>query len=105
MKKIREYLARILALLRAGNENYQSDQIDTALAGSDEDLKTYISSNELWGGAGSIADQALVEDRPSRRKLEALLADLGELQMAIGIVNERTDMWTSAFRKWQKEKI
>jgi hypothetical protein len=105
MKEIRDKLNQLLTLLREGDENYQANQIEHALAGSDEDLESYVISNELWGGAGSVADQALVEDRPNRRKVEAVLANLGEIQMKQGMVNVRTEMWTSAFRKWQKEGI
>lgn len=105
MKEIRDKLHKLLSLLREGNENYPANQIEDALAGPDDDLESYITSNELWGGAGSVADQVLVEDRAARRKVEAVLADLGEIQMKKGIVNVRTEMWTSAFRKWQKEGI
>ena len=63
MKEIRDKLKQLLILLREGDENCQASQIEDALAGSDEDLESYITSNELWGGAGSVADQALFEDR------------------------------------------
>jgi hypothetical protein len=101
MKEIRDKLKQLLDLLRSGNENYPANQIESALAGTDDELKSYITSNELWGGAGSVADQALIETRESRRRVEALLAELGELQMNTGVVNVRTEMWTTAFRQWQ----
>jgi hypothetical protein len=105
MNEIRDKLKQLLNLLRSSNENYQANEVETALAGSDNDLKIYITSNELWGGAGSIADQALIENRESRRRVEAILAELGEIQMKAGIVNVRTEMWTSAFRQWQQQGI
>ena len=92
MKEIRDTLKQLLDLLRCGNENYQANQIEDALAGTNEELKSYITSNELWGGAGSVADQALIETRESRRRVEALLAELGEIQMKAGVVNVRTEM-------------
>jgi len=105
MKEIRDKLNQLLALLREGDENYQARQIEDALAGSDEELRSYVTSNELWGGAGSVADQALVENRSSRKKVEAVLAKLGEIQMRKGIVNVRTEMWMSAFRELQRKGI
>jgi hypothetical protein len=105
MEEIREKLKQLLDLLSGGNENYQANQVEDALGGSDDNLRTFITSNELWGGAGSIADQALVENRESRRKIEAVLAELGEIQIKAGIVNVRTEMWTSAFRQWQKQGL
>jgi hypothetical protein len=105
MNEIREKLKQLLGLLRSGNENYQAEQIEVALAGSNDDLKSYITSNELWGGAGSIADQALIENQESRKRVEDLLAELGELQIKAGVVNVRTEMWTSAFQQWRKQGI
>lgn len=45
------------------------EQLETALTGTNEALAGYITSNDIWGGAGSICDQALLE-RPaeSRRR-------------------------------------
>jgi len=105
MKEVRDKLKQLPNLLRSGSENYQATQIETALAGTEDGLKSYITSNELWGGAGSIADQALIETRESRRRVEALLADLGEIQMKAGVVNVRTEMWATTFRQWQRQGI
>jgi hypothetical protein len=65
----------------------------------------YLVSNELWGGAGSVADQAVLAIPDARRQLEALLIRLGREQMSLGRVNVRTEMWVSAFEKWQVEGI
>ena len=70
MKKIRNKLNELVVLLRNGNEPYYAAQIEDALSGTEEDLKAYLVSNELWGGAGSIADQALIENRESRQNIE-----------------------------------
>jgi len=40
-------------------------------------------------------------DREHRRVIERLLSELGEEQMRLGRVNERTGMWVSAFRDWE----
>jgi hypothetical protein len=105
MTEIKDKLRQLLDLLRSGNEFDQANEIETALAGSDKAIRKYIASNELWGGAGSVADQALTEDRESRRQVEAVLAELGEIQMKAGILNARTQMWTSTFREWQQQGI
>ena len=105
MEEIRDKLKQLLDLLRSGDETFLSNQVEDALAESDDNLRTYITSNELWGGAGSIADQALVENRESRRKIEVVLAELGELQIKAGIINTRTKSWTLAFRQWQKQGL
>jgi len=111
---LRAKLSELLAVLRTnGNQDdrydrFCTDQVARALAGDDRSLREYLISNDLWGGAGSIADQALVgtaASREGRKKAEAILADLGEMQMAAGLLNVRTEMWTSAFRKWQRGGI
>ena len=105
MKEIRDKLGQVLDLLRAGHEDHQANLVEDALFGSDDNLKTFIMSNALWGGAGSIADQAGGGNRESKRKVEAVLAELGEIQMEVGLVNIRTETWTSVFRQWQKEGV
>lgn len=97
--KTKEKLQEICDLLVKGNAS--SNGIHIALASDDETLWKYLTSNELWGGAGSVADQALLDDPATRKQLEHLMIELGEIQMALGKVNVRTEMWTSAFKKWQ----
>lgn len=84
--------------------NACSNDIEVALAGDDAELWRFLTSNELWGGAGSVADQRLLDHPEQRKRLENLLIDLGEIQMAIGKVSVRTEMWTSAFKQWHKRK-
>lgn len=97
-KKIQELLSVLRKLLQSVNEVHKANQIEDALAGSDDVLKAYITSNELWGGSGSIAD-LIIKDQHANRKYQAILAELGELQIRQGLVNERTEMWTKAFRE------
>jgi hypothetical protein len=50
----------------------------TVHAGSEEELWAFLTSNELWGGAGSLADQALMRSSTrtvDRQALERLLVD------------------------------
>lgn len=72
---------------------------------SEEELWAYLSSDELWGGAGSVADQALSGRPEARKQLERLLIRLGREQMSVGSVNVRTEMWVAAFEKWSSEGL
>jgi len=96
---VRNKLQEIDDLLFSGNAS--NNAIHKALTADDKVLWTYLTSNELWGGAGSIADQALLENKGLRKRLEKLLIELGEMQKAVGKVNVRTEMWTSAFKHWE----
>jgi hypothetical protein len=80
--------------------NPSSNALAIALPGDDQKMWDYLLSNQLWGGAGSVADQALLEIPEARRQLEALLVRLGREQMRLGRVNVRTEMWVSAFESW-----
>jgi hypothetical protein len=74
--------------------------MQAAATGSEELLRTYLQSNELWGGSGSIADQAGLSAKTvhTRRSIEERLVELGDMQIAAGILNPRTSMWTEVFR-------
>lgn len=65
----------------------------------------YLVSNDLWGGAGSVADQALLNFPEATAQLDRLLIRLGRVQMSLGRVNVRTEMWVTVFEKWQAEGI
>ncbi len=81
------------------------DDIGAALSGDDAALVAFLTSNELWGGAGSIADEACIGSRETRRPLELLLAELGREQLRLGYANPRTEMWTSTFEEWHSHNI
>ena len=99
---VRKTLQQISGLLEKHNQG--SNHLAIALAGDDVALWDFLVSNELWGGAGSIADQGLIdrdgEDLNARAKLERLMIRLGREQMRRGKVNVRTSMWVEAFEKW-----
>jgi|SRR5712692_7271056 len=102
LASVRDHLQRLQAALEQLGEEYSATLVRNALAGTDDDVETFLVSTDLWGGAGSIADQAGVRlDREHRRVIERLLSELGEEQMRLGRVNERTGMWVSAFRDWE----
>jgi hypothetical protein len=93
-------------LLEAAGETHFVELVAIALSANRADRAAFLASNELWGGAGSMADQAGCEnDRATRRKIEAALIKLGEAQLREGITNVRTDSWVQAFRRWQWDSI
>jgi hypothetical protein len=100
-----EFLDDLSTLLRKGSDSYRANQIETALAGGPTSVDSYLCSNELWGGAGSIADQSLLENKSLRSELERLLIKLGRAQINEGKINPRTTMWVEAFESLQKKAI
>jgi hypothetical protein len=96
---LRAALEAVAALLEDGLDS-RASLVRDALLGSEQSLEDFLSANELWGGAGSIADEALIEKRELRQSLELSLLLLGKEQLARGNANERTQMWVSAFEQW-----
>jgi hypothetical protein len=105
MQRIQSLLKQLRDMVDRAGEHHFVEMIDAALSGEDPVLKSFLTSNELWGGAGSIADQALGTARESRRPVERLLAQLGREQMRLGVTNPRTETWTSVFEQWHIQNI
>jgi hypothetical protein len=78
--------------------------LEDAVEGTDEQLGAFLSSDELWGGAGSVADCALVggDRSEARREIECVLIRLGKEQIRAGNANSRTSMWVEAFTRWKE---
>jgi hypothetical protein len=103
MQELLESLAR---LLRQTGDSTLAAMVEGAIAGPVAGIDTFLSSNELWGGAGSIADCAGGGERSERRReIERVLIQLGNEQMRSGNVNPRTEMWVKAFTAWQGADI
>jgi hypothetical protein len=100
---VREILSEMSELLE--RHNASSNTLFAALHGDEEKLWSYLVSNDLWGGAGSVADQALLEMPEDRKKLDTLMIRLGREQLKIGRVNVRTEGWLAAFEKWHAENL
>ncbi len=84
----------------------QAAVVEDAVSAAGDVLDVFLISNELWGGSGSIADQAGVAlRREDRRKIEHALVELGKEQIKAGKVNRRTAMWVSVFAEWEKAGI
>jgi hypothetical protein len=94
---VRDTLKEISELLE--RHNASSNALAIGVFGDDQKMWDYLVSNELWGGAGSVADQAVLQLPGVRRQLEALLIRLGREQMSLGRTNIRTEMWVTAFEK------
>jgi hypothetical protein len=99
---LRQYLMSIARLLSENGETARAVTIESAVNGTDEQYGAFLTSNELWGGAGSVADSALTDGCAEvRRKVEDLLIQLGREQIRIGKVNPRTAAWVEAFTQWR----
>lgn len=92
-------------MLTSAEQHAYTEEIDAALAGDGAALAAFLTSNTLWGGAGSIADEACGCSRETRRPVEQLLATLGREQLRLGYANPRTEMWTSTFEQWHAQNI
>jgi hypothetical protein len=95
-------LEEIAGLLETGHAESFALLVRNALSGSAHDLEEFLRSNELWGGAGSIADQPFEGRSPQRKELEKLVIQLGRLQLRDGSANVRTQSWVEAFEKWRQ---
>ena len=104
---MREELELVRTTLLAAGEPESASLVTAALAGDDAQMRAFLVSNELWGGSGSIANQA--EARVSRDILRcdiaAALADLGESQTRAGVTHLRTAGWVEIFRSWTRDGI
>jgi hypothetical protein len=72
----------------------------------------FLTSNSVWGGAGSLADQFLLEsilpesDLASDRRLAwRALIEIAQEMESSKRVNERTSMWASAFQQWLRDGV
>jgi hypothetical protein len=102
----RAELERLAEVLR----QYDPDMapiVEQALDGPEGGFDDFLVSNDLWGGMGSVADQAGTGQprAEARRRIEAALIALGELQIASGRVDPRTSMWVGTFKEWRREGI
>ena len=104
MDKFREILLKVKALLDECCDWSRSDDIAKALDGNEDELWEFLCSNELWGGAGSIADEGGISNPEIRVEIQQLLIELGKLQIKADRVNVRTESWIEAFEIWQNEE-
>ena len=92
--------------MRENGEGERAVMVEDALTRPDAKLDAFLTSNELWGGSGSIADQSGGADRSEgRREIERVLIQLGNEQIRSGKVNVRTESWVRAFTLWKEAGI
>ena len=105
--ELRLAVEKLADTLHLHGEAALAGSVRAVLEGSDEGLETFLTSNALWGGPGSIADQAGIAAGRSedRRAIERALVDVGEAQIRCGIVNVRTTTWVETFRRWQRDGV
>lgn len=102
MNTIRDEMADLMGVLRKSGDDHSANEIEDALAGSEEDFWAFLVSNEVWGGSGFIADQGGVNGSGGLRKeITAIMVRIGRMQMSENMVNPRTEMWVDAFEQWQ----
>ena len=97
---MRDQLLNLAKVLSESGEYDYAYAAEAAATGSDENLCAFLASNDLWGGAGSIADQAGLKNNNAdqRQQIEQALVQLGTAQIQHGLVNVRTAMWVQAFQ-------
>ena len=84
------------ALAHAGDSR-EADAVNAALLSGEGAIMEFLVSDELWGGPGSIADQAGVDaSRHARLKIERIILRLGEEQLKRGLINPRVSFWIEA---------
>ena len=72
-----------------------------------------LTSNSIWGGPGSFADQCLMSSRTGseaelkrdRRIVWHALSEIATEMESAGRLNDRTVSWASAFRAWLREGL
>ena len=102
--KAQNLLKPIIAFLREFETPKYCNSIEKEL--KQKGINKFLVSNSLWGGAGSIADQAGInDDKKTRKQIEELLIKLGEYQISVGVVNPRTESWINAFKEWKSKNI
>jgi hypothetical protein len=103
---MRQRLRELAKVLKQNDELRLAYMTTDALGGSEDDLHTFLISDELWGCSGSIADLAgRNQDHSVRRAIEQAMIQLGEEQVRANVTNARTEKWVDAFRKWQEQSI
>ena len=103
-----EALQSLARLLREQDDISLAAMVEKAISGPQDEQDAFLKSNDLWGGMGSIADQAGMRFGPrdeGRREIERALIHLGNQQIQAGKVNLRTEMWVRVFEKWNRDGL
>jgi len=98
---MRETMQFLAQAPREREESTFAAMVERAMSGTEHERDIFLVSNELWGGAGSIADQAGMHSprTDGRRQIERALIQPGNRQIRERKVNPRTAMWVAAFEE------
>jgi hypothetical protein len=110
-----EDLRTVKALLRkhgSSNDSAWLGHLITVAEADPAEFWRQFNCNEIWGGAGSIADQFLVqglgdsmERRKDRKNFYRAMARLADEMAAAGIANDRAQRWAQAFTEWSNNEL
>ena len=90
------------SLRQSNSAQHHVQAIQDALGGTDVEFAKFLESNELWGGAGSIADTIVDMTNPSGeadKRFNRAMYALGLEQLRIGVTNFRTAMCVKFLRR------
>ena len=80
---------------------FLSEQKDACIR-TPEVVQSMVSDLRLWGGMGSVADEAGVGLRSDQqRRVQELLIRLYELLERRGVTDPRGASWVQTFREWR----
>jgi len=73
---------------------------------SEFDAERFVNDLNVWGGSGSIMDQALInQGREVRRKLEDKAIYIGAALQDIEISSPLVGRWMSVFQQWKESGV
>lgn len=101
---LRDAFAKLADLLEQSGDKALADFIRWETR-TDEACARFACSLELWGGAGSVADQAGIdaqtgESRRFRAEIEHTLVGIATEQQRVGLKYPRATSWAQTFQKW-----
>ncbi len=110
--QIKKHLQRIQQILASHGSEYLSfvEQL-IALCDSDtDDLYRLLNSKQMWGGAGSLANEALADNpgidewqwQIEIQDFRTLMLELGEHLMSRGSSYPDISFWMTAFNNWNQ---
>jgi len=97
-----------LGVLTSGQPHISAflKELRSACATDWSKVQGLVSDLRLWGGMGSVADQAGCDLSPDgRRRVNELLIRLYELLEDRGITDVRGASWVDTFRKWRDSYV
>ena len=103
---IRQLLKNLENLLHTSDELVYAKRVHEARTSEDDDiLFDFLISNDLWGGMGSIADQAGMDYNEQKKEFAQTLVKIGEYQISLGKTNIRTASWVDVYKNWLKNGV